>query len=316
MRVTFLLAGGFDLSGGQRIIATYANLLHRRGHQVMVVASPLAPPSLRHRFRALRRGRDWLPNPVQGPSHFDGLDVPRHLLDRARPITDADLPEADVVIATWWETAEWVAALSPGKGVKAHLVQSHEVFDYLPRARVRAVYRLPLRRIVVANWLAEVMRTEYGDEAVIQITQGVDTRLFHSPPRGKQPYPAIGLMYSTTPYKACEVSLRAFALAAQRIPGLRLVAFGSERPSPQLPLPPNTLFTYQPPQTTLKDFYAQCDVWLCGSRQEGFHLPPMEAMACRCPVVSTLVGGPMDYVMPGVNGYLAPAGVRQGQYLD
>ena len=37
---------------------------------------------------------------------------------------------------------------------------------------------------------------------------------------------------------------------------------------------------------------------------EGFHLPPLEAMACRCPVVSTRVGGPVDIIEDGVNGYL------------
>jgi len=41
---------------------------------------------------------------------------------------------------------------------------------------------------------------------------------------------------------------------------------------------------------------------------EGFHLPPSEAMACRCPVVSTEVGGPIDLIESGVNGYLAPIG--------
>jgi glycosyltransferase involved in cell wall biosynthesis len=54
--------------------------------------------------------------------------------------------------------------------------------------------------------------------------------------------------------------------------------------------------------------YASCDVWLCGSYSEGFHLPPLEAMACRCPVVSTSVGGPVDVIEPGRNGYLAPVG--------
>jgi glycosyltransferase involved in cell wall biosynthesis len=43
---------------------------------------------------------------------------------------------------------------------------------------------------------------------------------------------------------------------------------------------------------------------LCGSNREGFHLPPLEAMACRCPVVSTRVGGPLDIVKDGLNGYL------------
>ena len=43
---------------------------------------------------------------------------------------------------------------------------------------------------------------------------------------------------------------------------------------------------------------------MCGSNVEGFHLPPLEAMACRCPVVSTRVGGPLDVIEDGVNGHL------------
>src|SRR5690606_29579110 len=52
--------------------------------------------------------------------------------------------------------------------------------------------------------------------------------------------------------------------------------------------------------------------WLCGSAREGFHLPPLEAMACRCPVVSTRVGGPMDIIRDGINGFLVDVGDHRG----
>jgi glycosyltransferase involved in cell wall biosynthesis len=38
------------------------------------------------------------------------------------------------------------------------------------------------------------------------------------------------------------------------------------------------------------------------------HLPILEAMACSCPVVSTAVGGSVDSIKQGVNGYLVPVG--------
>jgi glycosyltransferase involved in cell wall biosynthesis len=87
-----------------------------------------------------------------------------------------------------------------------------------------------------------------------------------------------------------------------------LVAFGESGPYADLPLPPGTEFFRQPAQDKIKDIYAKCDVWLCGSWSEGFHLPPLEAMACRCPVVSTRVGGPQDLIQDGINGYLVPCG--------
>jgi len=41
-------------------------------------------------------------------------------------------------------------------------------------------------------------------------------------------------------------------------------------------------------------------------REPSRGVPPAaaEAMACRCPVVSTRVGGPMDIIEEGVNGFL------------
>src|SRR4051794_20021433 len=108
MRVTFVVAGGFSLDGGQRVITILARGLRQRGHQVEIVLVPRPRPTLRARLSALRRGRGWEPLTGRGPSYFDGLDVPIRLLDRYRPPTDADVPDADVVIATWWETAEWV----------------------------------------------------------------------------------------------------------------------------------------------------------------------------------------------------------------
>jgi hypothetical protein len=47
------------------------------------------------------------------------------------------------VIATWWETAEWVDRLSVSKGKKVYFIQHYEAFDYLPKERVEATWRLP-----------------------------------------------------------------------------------------------------------------------------------------------------------------------------
>jgi glycosyltransferase involved in cell wall biosynthesis len=93
--------------------------------------------------------------------------------------------------------------------------------------------------------------------------------------------------------------------ASRRIPGLRVRAFGFDDPASSAPLPPGSEYYRRPPQHTLRDIYAGCDVWLCTSTSEGYHLPPHEAMACRCPVVSTRVGGPVDLIEDSVTGYLA-----------
>ncbi len=306
MRVTFVLPP-VDFSGGCRVVAIYADRLQRRGHLVNIVSVPQRRRPL-GKLKSLLNGGLWSGSADLEPSHFDSVTVPHRVLDRVRPVLDKDVPDSDVVVATWWETAEWVAKLSPQKGAKAYFIQHHEVFDYLPIERVKATWKLPLHKITISKWLVELAAREYGEGKVWLVPNSVDTEQFSAPPRGRQAQPTIGLLYSTARWKGINVSLRAIELARKKVPKLRLVAFGAEPVNESLPLPADTIFHYLPSQTLIPRLYASCDVWLCGSYSEGFHLPPLEAMACRCPVVSTRVGGPIDIIECGRNGYLTPIG--------
>ena len=49
-------------------------------------------------------------------------------------------------------------------------------------------------------------------------------------------------------------------------------------------------------------------MYLCPSESEGWHLPPAEAMACGCAVVSTDIAGVHDYAVHGETALLAPVG--------
>jgi len=303
MRITFVLPHA-GLAGGIKVVAIYAERLQRRGHDVVVVSTPRRTPDFPGKLKSLLKGNGW-PKPPDGtPSHFDGRDVDHRIIDRYRPITDADLPDADVVVATWWETAEWVAALSPAKGAKAYFIQGYEVFPGQPKDRVEATYRLPFYKITISNWLAETMREAYGAEALSLIRNGVDLSLFSARERGRNEHPTVGMLYSSSYLKGCDVSLCALKLVQQEKPGIRLVSFGGGPGAPELIISEESEYHHQPPQDEIRDIYAKCDVWVCGSRTEGFHLPPLEAMACRCPVVSTKVGGPADIIEDGWNGYL------------
>jgi len=132
------------------------------------------------------------PHLLLATSHVVGSGVEHRVLDRWRPIVDADLPDADVVIATWWETAEWVNALDPRKGAKAYFIQQSRSVPYLPVDRSRATYRLPLRKIVISRWLEQVMRIEYGDNSVDLVPNSVDPDQFFAPFRGKQSIRPLG----------------------------------------------------------------------------------------------------------------------------
>ena len=251
-------------------------------------------------------------DPVPGPSHFDGVDVPHHILEKARAVVDNDVPNADIVLATFWTTGPWVADLSPSKGAKAIFLQGYETSPGQENLAIDAVWRLPLHKIVVSEWLVEFARDRFGDSNMHHVPNSVDTQQFHAAPRGKQATPTVGMLYSTPHLKGVDVSLAALARVREQIANLHVVAFGADKVSIDLPLPKWIEFHYRPPQDEIPRLYSKCDVWLCGSRREGFHLPPLEAMACRCPVVSTRVGGPLDTVEEGINGYLVDVDDAEG----
>ncbi len=296
MKVTFVLPT-VNLSGGIRVASIYMRHLTDFGHEVVAVSPPPRPRSLRERLRhplSFRRTK-------AARSHLDDEGFDHRVIDRWRPVVDGDVPDADVVVATWWETAEWVWRLAPSKGSKVHFVQGHEVFDWLPVERCQASYRLPLHKIVVARWLKTVMEREYGCVGVDIVPNSVDHGQFFAPPRGKKDRPTVGFLYSTAALKGIDVSLMAIEQLRKRFPDLNVIAFGDRAP------PGGALdgvdLRVSPDQSALRHIYASCDVWITASRSEGFNLPAMEAMACRTPVVSTRTGWPEESIIDGVNGF-------------
>ena len=311
MNITFVLPP-VSLSGGIRSTGMIAKGLLKRGHDVLCVCPARKKPSLRDQLRSLKKGKGWLHWQKRGQSHFDDIDIPLKVTDHPAPIVAPDVPDADIVVATWWETAEWVMQFPPSKGAKVYFIRHHEIHDYLPVERSRATYSFPMHKVTISGWLVDLMEKKYGDSNVSKVPNSVDINKYYAPIRGKQATPTVGMMYDTTYWKGCNISIKAFQIAAEKIPNLKMIAFGKRDPSPKLTLPPQTEYIRLPVQNTIKDIYARCDVWLCGSWSEGFHRPPLEAMACRCPVVSTRVGGPMDIIEDGINGYLVDPGDYEG----
>ncbi|NHX27538.1 glycosyltransferase family 4 protein, partial [Escherichia coli] len=171
MKITFVSSRP-SLSGGARVIAIYADLLQALGHEVTVVAPSIEQPRLPAKLRALARGHRLRDHPTQ--SHYDDLRANFRVVDHYGPVTAADVPDADVVIATWWETAYTVALMPPEKGRKFYFVQHHETHD-APNSHLRAgSYFLPLNKITIASWLVDTMRDLYGDAHSALVPNSVD----------------------------------------------------------------------------------------------------------------------------------------------
>lgn len=302
MRITFVLPP-LNMSGGIRVIAIYADRLRRRGHEVVVVHPPNRPIGIHERLRSVVDGRGWPELRRRSPTHFDGVDVPTHMLDEYRAVVNEDVPDADIVVATWWETAHWVAALSKAKGAKAYFMQDYGASGQ-PLEELKRTWKLPLHIVTISNWLADLVEVHSGTKPSL-VKCAVDAALFRLPARSMPTVPQVGFTYTPSPQKGIDVCISAIELARQRVPGLRAICFGSTRPGPDLPLPPDTTFGYRVRDAELKHFYGECTAWLFGSRREGFGLPILEAMACGTPVIATPAGAAPELVTD-VRGRLIP----------
>ena len=311
MKITFILPHA-GLAGGIRVVAIYAKHLRIRGHAVTVISLPKPPLTLKQRIKHLLNKKEW---PVQKrePSYFDDVNVEHKVLEKVRPITNNDVPDADVIVATWWETAEWVNALSALKGKKFYFIQGFEagLGPHLPIDRVKTTYTLPLHKIAISQWLVDIMCNDYGDNDVSLVPNSVDSVFFDAPERSKQLIPTVGFLYSTSEFKGYDVIREALNRVRSKFPQLRIVSFGACVPTSSLPLPANTEFQYRPSQEKIREIYSSCDYWLFGSRSEGFGLPLLEAMACRTPVIATPAGAAPELVKRGggflIDGYDATA---------
>lgn len=304
LRLTWVMAGD-GLAGGTKSNRLIAEAMARRGHDVrMFVPQPRRRPAgLLGRVRSL-----WSGGPAGGPGdgHLTRARIPIERVD-ADFVQADDVPNADIVLSSWWEVTERVFEWPREKGIPVHYVRHHELHGGDPE-RVRAVYRKPGPKIAISNWLVRVMREEYGHGDVTLVHNGVDWSQFDSTPRSKSEPPVVGFLYGRQKWKGSDTAAEACRIAQRSMPDLRVVSFGSTEWPDDIERPANFTFEHRPAQGRIADLYRGCDCWIVPSTTEGLGMPGLEAAACRCPLVITRCGGPEDYCEEGVNGHVVGVG--------
>ena len=297
MRVTFVIPND-NLSGGIKVVAIYARALQQRGHEVLVVGNQRPARRMSRLDRLWLRFGSVIDSPAPG-SHFEDGGVELRLLPPARKLKKDDLPDADIVIATFWTTAEFVATLPESKGRKCYLIQGHEIHPGQPLERIHATFRSSMQKIVVSEWLRGIMADEYGDTAAVLVPNGVDCSQFHASRRTRNGTPTVGYLHHIAAFKGADIAIEAIACARRRYPELRSIAFGRGLLADGPPDPGLDEYYYRPAQSAIRDIYAACDLWLFPSRREGFGLPLLEAAACGTPLVAAPAGAAPEIIADG-----------------
>lgn len=299
VRIVFLLPEwGKKPRGGIRVAYRYANSLSRRGHDVTVVHGAFLEP--RQFLGPLRLGRETR-NLARGildvatgkPDAVACEQLDSRVKAIYRPTLNArHVPDADVVVATSWRTAESAMRYAEEKGRRLYLIQHYETWDG-PKRRIDATWRAPFTKVVIARWLAGVA-SGLGAGDTILIPNAIDTDEFKMlRPITSRPL-RVAMLYSRAPIKGARIGIDALVEARTRVPELTAVLFGV-RARPR-GLPEWIEYRQNPPLDLLvAEVYNGSSIYLCPSLGEGWHLPPAEAMSCGCAVVSTDIDGVADY---------------------
>lgn len=344
MKITFVLPGtGNSITGGMRVVYEYANRLKEKGHEVNVIY-PLVPPinadsslkSLRDQtvgaLKNLKKG-----NKIGWFTLETRLIRTASISPRLVKLVQRGVPDADVVVATSWETAYFVNKLLKSKGEKFYFIQHYEIWqmwyneelwrkaeslekdpnklclamhDVVPanaklkksKSLVDETYKLPLKKITISSWLRELLEVKFNEKVEGVVINGVNFESFHEQ-MGEVREKKIMMPYRVAKDKGTEDGIKALATVKEKHPDVKFVLYGA---ASKENVPDWITKCGNVSDNELKQLYNSTEIFVLPSWVEGFGLPPMEAMACGCAVASTNVGALPDYAVAGETALISP----------
>lgn len=288
--------------GGHKILYQYANCLAKRGHRVNLIHPiKLKYMAYKHPW-VVRWGMHHLLNSQQ-PNWFQFERGVESIL--VNSIDEQTVPDGDILVASYWATAYAVDSLSEKKGEKYYFIQNYEIWDG-HKELVHQSYHLPLKKLVIANWLKEKLES-FSADVTAHIPNAIDQKEFYlERPIDKRDPKSIIMLYSEVSIKGSAAALKVLQRLKEQIPELQCTLFGVTSAPANLP----DWFQYisQPSRKELREAYNNAAIYLCSSSLEGWPLPPAESMTCGCALVGYDIGGLRDYAFHERSALLSPLG--------
>ena len=305
MRFSFILSS-LRLSGGVRVVVEYANQLAARGHRCFLIAPQRqVEPEMLEELR---------PDVEIRQSHIDPGDRPSALRSFLLSWSLAiRVPPSEVIVSTHTPTtvATLLASRVLKRGKPVWLYQ-----DYLEMFLDRPVERWLLKHALTWHDYALTV-SKYSKEELASFAQGdiVVVGEGLSQPELLQPLPegerrrdgnqrALLYVGDLRPRKGIYDFIAAAQIVSERMPDLALWIVTKDKGEIESTLPIERF--HRPTRKKLARLYASCDVFVSASWWESFGLPPLEAMACGGPVVTTDSRGVREYARDEFNCLVTP----------
>lgn len=213
----------------------------------------------------------------------------------------------DAVIATMFETAFSVSRMNAGRHNNFYFIQHFESVsfnDIYSQKRVHETYFFPFSWIVNSTW-ANMKLLELTGKTGKVVTPGIDTLVYYP----RQVYKdktnkVIVSLGKSMDIKGLKYLFDALVKISKKISNIKLILYGVE-PTLKRVSPVPTEYIVSPSDDQLAELYSVADVVVTPSLYESSPLPPLEAMACGSPVVTTRFGTE-DYCFDGENSLVVP----------
>lgn len=303
MKLSFILSSLW-MSGGVNVIVEYANRLADRGYECSLIAPK---DSMHDEVEALLgTGVDIIFSTVgrtESPKTIDNFKLIYALA--------AATPNSDVVLATHTPTttSTFLASHLMKKGVPIWLFADYaEMFAGRPLEGwlLRNGLRWHRGAMTLSN-KSQMELSSYASGHVEYIGLGLslqgrpaEVRPISTPTAQK----TILYVGDMRPRKGLIEFIAASEKLSQRLPNLHLWIVSKDECQIDT-IVPHTFF-HRPSNKTLIELYQSSDLFVSTSWREGFGLPPLEAMACGCPVVTTNSGGITQFARDGENCLIVP----------
>lgn len=308
MNITFILpSAGIRPIGGFKVVYEYANHLVARGHRVSLVHPAMLETDTswfdkqKKVIRYVQRSFDksFIPN------KWFNLDSRIRILWMPS-LKEKYIPDADVVLATAWQTAEWVHSYGPEKGIKYYLIQDYEHYmtaDSATRERIAATYIGNMHNIVISPAVVEMLKA-CGAKVDAYIPNGIDFDTFKlKSDFGSAERRAIGFPSRPEKFKGTRDAVAALDNVRKKLgDNITVWSFGGRKPDD---FPSWISYYERPSDDLLCDLYNSSAIFVTASHYEGWGLPGAEAMACGAALVSTNHGGVRAYAEHGRTALLS-----------
>ncbi|RDI41850.1 glycosyltransferase [Falsibacillus pallidus] len=270
-----------NLTGGLKMLLHQMEQLRKRGHQIYAVYK--GDPGT-------RAVPNWYPIEVDG----EIIVPPNESYVR-------HIEHCDIIVTGWYQQIPELLDLNEKT---FYWEQGHNwLFGDYPnlyeaqwiRQEMKNLYQTAIRMASVSSTVSTILKARYQKETEI-IPNGVDTK-FYFPLTEEPKEDVLTILLVGNPFlrfKGFDVALK--ALRHVRDLGYQFKVKWVCQHHPDIGYVPFPIeYVIHPSQEELRNHYQMAHIFLFTSIYEGFGMPPLEAMSCGIPVITTRCGGVNEY---------------------